>query len=447
MEYPGAKFTRPIRLATLVFFISVFFLITPTIILYSAGYRFDFQNGLLKETGSLSVDVLPKIATVYLDGIKIDQTMPIRLNNVTPHKYSLRLSAPGYYDWEKQIEIHKNQTTYVKEFVMIKKGKAKNISKSSGEQLSLSNSGRYLAFTNIINGNTQVIIYDENLKTSKIVLTLSGKAALLLGWAPLSDYLAVSSQNAPYSQLAIINAVNGKVFTFKENSPIEKYIWGRNSEPQIYYSINGKVLSFTPRLEQGSPVTDEKMQDWYIDDGALWTLNYNSSTSELNITEDALGFKTTFAAISAPSSEPTSTLLAWKFETIKKHTVLLRDLNSERFMIVQPDKVFTINAGKQLFSKFNNWWLFWSPFELWTYSENDEPFLLNRSGARLTDVQPLDQFNTLALLRDGELYALFPYFYIERMLIGGGVRAIAVNPETRILYFSSSVGGIEKLNY
>ena len=95
MEYPQTKFTHSARLLMLILFIIAFFVISPIIIMYTAGYRYDWRNGLLKETGAISVDVEPKNATVYLNGIKLQDKMPIRLNNIAPAKYSLRITAPA----------------------------------------------------------------------------------------------------------------------------------------------------------------------------------------------------------------------------------------------------------------------------------------------------------------------------------------------------------------
>ena len=173
MEYPGSIITRKIRLATLILFIAAFFLITPTVILYSAGYRFDFRNGLLLETGSLRMDLFPEIARVYLDVLKIYQALPLRLNNITPHKYNLKITAPGYYDWEKQIEINRNRTTYIKEFILLRKDKAKLIYADDAEILSLSPSGRYLAYTVSRGGASDVVVRDNQAASKKFIFKIS----------------------------------------------------------------------------------------------------------------------------------------------------------------------------------------------------------------------------------------------------------------------------------
>ena len=124
MEYPGTKLTKPFRIFLLFFFIFLFCVLSPVIIMYTAGYRYDWQNGLLKETGAISIDIEPNDAVMLLNGVKITAKMPVRLNNIAPGKYNLRISADGYYDWVKDLEVKNKQTTYIKEIFLLKKKQA-----------------------------------------------------------------------------------------------------------------------------------------------------------------------------------------------------------------------------------------------------------------------------------------------------------------------------------
>lgn len=444
MEYPGSKFTRKIRSTTLLMFISAFFLITPIVILYSAGYRFDYKNGLLLETGSLSVDVLPETATVYLDGLKIDQTLPIRLNNITPHKYTLKISASGYYDWEKQIEIKKNKTTYIKEFVLLRKSKPKLITSDTAVGLTLSSSGRYLAYLTTRNNETSVVIVDEKGENKNLIFKVPG--AQFLRWAPNYDFLAISNIAKKGTRVRVIDAITGTITEVKSAYPILKYLWGDTTDPALYYDTEDGIYSYAPHYRQSSLITNKRFLDWYMSEDTLWTLDINTSTLELNVSKDSLGFKSVFSSFQTIGIEPTTTFEMSKFVAIEDGTVLLKDKSGTKFFIIRADKKFAIEANNYFFSKFNNWWIFWGPYELWTYSENDEPFLLNRSGKRIENIIPLDQFNTLALQRDDEISALFPYFYIDRSLVDDGVKAMAVNPNNRILYFTNDKG-LWRLNY
>lgn len=447
MEYPGAIFTRPLRLLMLTIFIVAFFLIAPGVILVSAGYRYDFKNGLLKETGSLSVDVQPKDATAYLDGLKIEDTVPVRLNNITPRKYTLLISAPGYYDWEKQIEISNNQTTYIKDIMLLRKDRPKQISKDRTDNLAVSADGRFLSYLTTGNNQTAVILVDQKLGTTNNVLLLPGTSALSLSFAPLSDYLVISGATAPFRQLFLVNAISPKTpvdLTALADGPIDKFIFRKTPQPEIYYSTKNGIFSYLAESNQNLTITTSTF-DWYIDDGTLWKLEYSASTTNIKLIRDALGFKVNFATISVNDLQETSPL-DWKLAAIYNHTALLQNSQAGKFLIVAADKKFMINANRFLVSKYSSWLILWNTSDLWTYNEGDEPFLLNRSGTPLDDVIPLDPFNTLALRWSGSLTALYPYYFIERDLIPEKIGGLTADSAARILYYSNS-DGIWKMSY
>jgi len=182
MEYPGSYFTRPWRIILLIFFIGFFLTLTPIILLYSVGYSYDWQNGLLKKTGGLSIDILPADTSVSLDGVKLNEKMPIRLKNITSRKYDLSLSSPNYYSWQKEIEVKDKETIYIKEISLLKQNSPEKISSDLPEILSLSPNGNYLAYaikktdTDNDNKNTYLIF---------ILFTVAAGAAGSLIFAPL----------------------------------------------------------------------------------------------------------------------------------------------------------------------------------------------------------------------------------------------------------------------
>jgi hypothetical protein len=449
MEYPGSKLTRPIRLALLITFIAAFFIISPLVIIFSAGFRFDIKNGLLRETGSLSVDVIPESTSVYLDGLKIDQKMPIRLNNITPHKYILRLSAPGYYEWEKIIEINNNQTTYIKGLILIKKSPPVNISKEKVGAISVSPSGKFLAYTIIGKNETEVIIRDNITGAKSTAVTIPSSLKMILTWSPNGYFLAVSTEQTPYKLINIINAATpykSQTLGLHNNLTVNKYIWSNDAEPKFYFENDGQIRSYLPRLDQSSTLTSSTFQDWYVYEGLLWTIDYNTSTDGLEIISDTLGFKNNFFTIKPTESVSSSSLKAFKLSSVNKKTAVLSDHNSNKYYIVTKDRYYSINGNQMLYSKYNNWLLIWTPWEFWTYSEGDEPYLLNRSGDELNNVVPLDQFNTLAMIWENNVTVLHPYFFTQRTIIDGAVNSLSVDTETRHIYYSNNEG-IWKLSY
>ncbi len=455
MEYPNTKFTHSIRLAMLIIFIAAFFVISPMIIMYTAGYHYDWKNGLLKETGAISIDVEPKNATVYLNGIRLKSKMPIRLNNIAPAKYSLRITAPGYFDWIKEIEVKNKQTNYTKEVSLIKKTKPEIVTNEIADNLAVSFDGRFIIYSTQKNHNTEIWLWDNSNKQATVLLRLNNSEPATILWAEKNNYAIIGDSILPYSHLVVIDAENPLKQTdlAKINAPIKKFQWENSTEPQLYYSTRDSIFLYSPVTAKSQVVTKNNYLDWYMDNGQLWTMQTDTSSKQYNITRDTLGFNSVFNHLDSTDIN----LATGKIEdanlqilAVRQNTVLLNDKKDTQMILVTGGNKYKIAADNFLISKYNNWWLMWSQWELWTYSEGEEPYLLNRSGEHLQKVAPLDKYNTLALEWENKTTVLFPYYLVTHDLLADKITGLAADTDNKILYFIDQTKGKEgiwKLSY
>lgn len=453
MEYPGSTLTRPWRRLLWGVFVAAFFIISPIIVVYTMGYKYDWKYGFLRETGNLSIDILPRHANSYLDGLKIgsnsilgtlnlNQTMPIRLKNISPHSYDLRISAPGYYDWQKEIEVTNRQTVYIKEIEMMKKNKPEQIVKGKFSSLSLSPTKRYLLYTTPNGKQTKIILRDIQTGSQVIVLTLPSVETIEIRWAEKNNYAVLYQDQLPQKKIYILNAEKPET-TFVFSAPNDEVItaarWRQNDEPELYYTTPTKLLAYRPKLNQQTTLADNTFVDWYIDNDELWTIETNTTTKETKIFKDALGFKSDFATLAGSSAR-------WQIQYARNNHLLLRSDNPAGYRLVRGDKQFFILADDFLFSPYNNWWLAWSASEVWAYSEGDEPRLLNRFADKIETINSLDRYNTLAISRATKTSALYPYYSVQHDLLPTAANSIATDPAGHQLYYIDK-NGLWRLTY
>ncbi len=99
------------------FFICLFALVAPTVVLFAQGYRFNLENNIFIHSGSITVKSWPKDTEIFIDGEKQEsKNLNIingsrTINGVKPGKYKLTCSKPGYLNWEKEIEVHSGIST------------------------------------------------------------------------------------------------------------------------------------------------------------------------------------------------------------------------------------------------------------------------------------------------------------------------------------------------
>jgi len=112
---------------TTLFFslVAIFIIIAPLLILYSQGYRFDFQKGKIIRTGGLFLKISPSGSNVYIDHRLTKKTNfvfdSVFLNNLLPKKYHILVKKDGYYSWNKTLEIEEAKVTEAKNIVLFKK--------------------------------------------------------------------------------------------------------------------------------------------------------------------------------------------------------------------------------------------------------------------------------------------------------------------------------------
>lgn len=456
MEYPGSHFTKFWRKVFLIFFVVLFSIAAPTILLYAMGYTYDWQNGLLRKTGSVSIDILTKEAAAYLDNVKIEEIMPIRLKNIVPKKYHLSLRADGYYDWQKEIEVKDKETVYIKEISLLKKNYPQKIGTAAPKILSLSNNGRYLAYAlektpNLTPIETEIFLLDtKNAKIRTTEIKISG-AWPRLDWSPDDRFLAVTKETDEAEEIFIIAADETKDtwrLTAPDKTKITKSIWQSTPQPEIFFSTAEMIMTANPDNQKITVVTKNIYSDWSSEDGQIWTLQFNTSTKKYLLTKNALGFASTFAEfetnLGADKPKNPPQILAAAAGQV------LIQMKPGNLMIINQNSAYPIIADSWRLSPYNNWWLFWTAWEITTYSAGQTPYLLTRSGENLRDVWPLDQYNTLGLVWGKRVEALFPYYSVSNNLLDYEIQKMTADSNNKIIYFSGKIGteeGLWKLEY
>lgn len=449
MEYPQSHFTRPWRRFMLGIFILAFLIISPLLVLYTSGYRYNFKNGIVQEIGAISIDVLPKNAIVYLGDTVLKSTMPIRLKNIVPGKYKIKLTADGYYDWDKEVVVENKQTVYIKEIKLIKKSQPQKILAGKIDKIYLSKSNKYLLYEKI-NKNREFWLRNLSNGQNNLIFVETKNKNYEVNWSQKNDWLIIA--NTDLSEIYVIDCnTPDKNWNLakEEKNKITKIQWSNNSQTDIFYSTKNQLMITNASTRQKTPIGKNYFFDWYADNGQIWTLQSNINTKQLEIMKDTFGFAENFTKINTlqndNNKEPD-----WKIIHAQDGEILLKKSGFTDMLLIAGDKQFSFSGEKFLQSDFNNWWIIWTLWEITTYSQGEEPFLLNRSGEQLNKVVVLDEYNTLGLIWANKMTALFPYYFVSHNLINKKINDAQADSQNRILYFSTMTNdeeGLWKMDY
>ncbi|KJJ84080.1 PEGA domain protein [Candidatus Omnitrophus magneticus] len=86
-------------------FFFVFILMTPIIVLYSVGYKFDAKTKKFKMSGALTIRAFPKDAVVYVNEKRVSDFTPYIARGVVPGTYNVILDKEGFYPYEIDVKV------------------------------------------------------------------------------------------------------------------------------------------------------------------------------------------------------------------------------------------------------------------------------------------------------------------------------------------------------
>ena len=162
-----------------IFFILIFFLITPLIWLYASGYT--LKNGFnLEKTGILIIDSEPSGAKIFLNN-KLQKNFlskilndkknyiatPAKIKNLQAKEYEVRLEFNGYWPWQKKLIIKPGKSTFAEDIKLFKKTIPLKLLNNTDIDFSICPNEKYL----ITSSKNTAIILDLNNKKQNFFLS------------------------------------------------------------------------------------------------------------------------------------------------------------------------------------------------------------------------------------------------------------------------------------
>lgn len=167
--------TKKIRLILFFLFVVLFFLIAPQIILYSLGYRFDFEKKKFIGTGGIYLKIWPPDAEVSVDErIKKKTsflTNQVLISNLLPKYHKILVEKQGYYPWSKTLEIKQGEVVKAENIVLIKENPVFEPLKNNVDNFYFSADAKNIALAKILNNRVSLEIFEVTTASSKNVFS------------------------------------------------------------------------------------------------------------------------------------------------------------------------------------------------------------------------------------------------------------------------------------
>jgi hypothetical protein len=224
-----------------ILFIALFVIITFFVSLYAVGYSIDRRwpprfNQFFQKTGMLILDSEPTEASIFLNGTKQrrslfldlgrnDITTPVKIKNLIPGEYTLRLEKEGYWPLEKKLQIYSGQTSFAEDLILFKRSLPMNLTLCAPQELFLSPDKKNL----FLAGEGSII----NLKTENV--------------SPIKTSTTTSMQWSKDSSQILLNGslidLEGKASGYDLSAigqEAQDFYWDE-ADKKIYYRSGGNI--------------------------------------------------------------------------------------------------------------------------------------------------------------------------------------------------------------
>ena len=229
-----------IRRLIAAFFISLFLIFTPLLLLYTTGYRYNFKKTELQKTGALLIETTPKSANLYLNDEATDEDTPIRLNNLLPDNYLITLKKEGYFDWKKRLNVNSQETTFAEDITLFRNDSPlEKVIDENFDWLSFSPDKTFAVYQ--LSNFEQDYLYTINLKNKKTRLLFNNNkkfANPTIDWSKQGDDFIFQTNGESYI-LSTKNNISQR--QFKDTH--EKLIWATNQANHLYFQSKNKIFS------------------------------------------------------------------------------------------------------------------------------------------------------------------------------------------------------------
>ena len=439
MPYPKIIINKTVRRIFFYFLVAVFFISAPILIMYSIGYRIDWGNLSIIETGIISIDIQPKDATIYISGIKINKKLPLHLTNRMPGAYALRIEKIGYKTWEKNIDVKSKQTTYIKDINLLRNLLPVPIFEKNDKKITSiypSTNGNFLILVSEKNNSKIIELFDLQTKNIYQISRLTENINYSVEWSPFNDSVLISTDDNETKTVIILSAKNpdnSKMYALKKDNYANHFQWQKEAASPAVFTREGENL-LKIGLNGYEPIHQIKMTDkWYVEDlEELWIIEEN----EIFSTSEDGKYTITIPDLNVDIK---------KIIDINEQRIILKSDQNIIVVFQDTNKFKTISADSMIYNQATKEWLAWSPWELWSIYENSNIALLNRTSDNMTSIFPLDNIGVLLVVNKDGISSFNPGYYVSQTIFKGEVKTAAVNQKTKTIYFLGKIGEKENL--
>ena len=220
---------------------SLFVIFAPLLIIFAAGYHYNWQTGQLLRTGSLYIKTQPSISELYLNHELHSTNTPQLINKLFPNEYQVLIKKDGYWDWQKKLTVAAGETVVALEIILFKKTRPETINQLPSDIITKkTNPDINIDFDIVVRGydwdriQKNIVYYTDHeiwnyqvIAQKKDLITRQTTQILEVAWYPLGNYIFFSDASGiyvieldyrDYRQIFQLTDLPGRNLAFADNN-------------------------------------------------------------------------------------------------------------------------------------------------------------------------------------------------------------------------------------
>ncbi|MFZ5364272.1 MAG: PEGA domain-containing protein [Patescibacteria group bacterium] len=215
--------TLPLRRIIYLIFIVIFLLITPVVILYTAGYRYNFQTNRIQKTGIIILKSNPAGAEIYLNGKLRTEKTPARITNLLPDDYTVKIEKENFYPWQKTLSVKSGLTTFAENITLFEKNLPAEVVETNSGLFSLAPNKEKIIYLNEKETGDEVWLLNFRNNKNSLVYRISEEKSNIVNLEWSNDnqkiLLTIDFPDAAEShKYILINTDTGEISVYQKLS-------------------------------------------------------------------------------------------------------------------------------------------------------------------------------------------------------------------------------------
>ncbi|MDD5528109.1 MAG: PEGA domain-containing protein [Patescibacteria group bacterium] len=278
-------------------FCLLFLIISPLIILYASGYEINWRHLFtplaVQKTGMTIIYSNPAGADIFLNDREAQYfsspflkqiisyknnaiRTPARIKDLLPGSYDLRVELPGYWPWERRIDILPGKITHVLDINLFRNAAPQRLAEVKPQEISLSPNNKkiFLPATGEL--------FDLKTQSLEKISPIAFASSTIASWSTDSNRLSAEKTllnlKNPDKSLRLDKIIGSGIANLKWNDELDK----------IYYQFKNSIDVFDLAGEANQAiVTADNILDYEVKNNNLYY-----------VIQDGLGAKLEFYSLS-----------------------------------------------------------------------------------------------------------------------------------------------------